>query len=400
MIESFSVENFRSIKHKQTLSFLPTPKLKNPSDEYLLVKVNDNLSLLKLGLMYGYNASGKSNFLLALRFLQAQAIKGGSGQCVSFGLDPEWEHKPSTFELVFYIEKVRFEYYLELDGTKIYKEQLRHTPKKKIATIYTRTYDAQKKVSDLRLYAVTELTAQDKLILTGNTLENRSVLYAYQKSNIHADVLAKVVNYFNDHLLPMIDPDTRVREWSKGLLHENSELKPFIVSLMKKADVQINDLRTNVIQNISSNTSADIYFTHPTSSGSFQIPYDDESEGTLRYVGLSGVMHELIEHSHFLAIDEFESSLHPDLVTFYIQMFLMNSTSSQLLITTHAQYLMELDFIRNDMIWFAEKNEEGASEYYKAQDCKLHKNINVANFYRAGKLGAKPILGSPLAEEI
>jgi len=51
--------------------------------------------------------------------------------------------------------------------------------------------------------------------------------------------------------------------------------------------------------------------------------------------------------------------------------------------------------MRNDMVWFCEKQENGASEYYSAQDFSLHKNNNLANFYRAGKLGAKPILGNP-----
>jgi AAA15 family ATPase/GTPase len=100
--------------------------------------------------------------------------------------------------------------------------------------------------------------------------------------------------------------------------------------------------------------------------------------------------------SHVVAIDELESSLHPDLVSFFLQMFLLNANNSQLIVTTHAQYLMEQDYMRNDMVWFCEKQESGTSEYYSAQDFKLHKNNNLANFYRAGKLGAKPVLGSPL----
>ena len=76
-------------------------------------------------------------------------------------------------------------------------------------------------------------------------------------------------------------------------------------------------------------------------------------------------------------------------------MFLMNSNDSQLIVTTHAHYLMEQDYMRNDMVWFCEKQENGASEYYSAQNFKLHKNNNLANFYRAGKIGAKPILGNP-----
>lgn len=76
----------------------------------------------------------------------------------------------------------------------------------------------------------------------------------------------------------------------------------------------------------------------------------------------------VIAKSHVVAIDELESSLHPDLATFFLQMFLMNSKDSQILATTHAQYIMELDYMRSDMVWFCEKDETGASVYYCAQN--------------------------------
>ena len=143
----------------------------------------------------------------------------------------------------------------------------------------------------------------------------------------------------------------------------------------------------------------DLYFTHETTQGAYKILAEDESQGTLRYIGLGGVLQELVSGSHVVAIDELESSLHPDLATFFLQMCLMNSKDSQIFATTHAQYMMELDYMRNDMVWFCEKDETGGSEYYSAQDFKLHKNNNLANFYRSGKLGAKPILGSPVLDK-
>ena len=107
----------------------------------------------------------------------------------------------------------------------------------------------------------------------------------------------------------------------------------------------------------------------------------------------------MIAHSHFVSIDEIESSLHPDLVVFFLQMFLMNTKKSQLLATTHLQSVMDQDYVRNDMIWFCEKDKAGGSNYYCAQKFKQHKNVSAANSYRVGKYGAKPILGSPIIEE-
>jgi len=139
----------------------------------------------------------------------------------------------------------------------------------------------------------------------------------------------------------------------------------------------------------------ELFFTHETTQGSYQIGAENESQGSLRYFRLCGVLHELLTEPHVVAIDEMESSLHQDLASFYLQMFLRNSNESQMLVTTHAQYIMELDFIRNYMVWFCEKDETGASQYYCARDFELTTDNTLANSYQTGKLGAKPILGNP-----
>ena len=48
---------------------------------------------------------------------------------------------------------------------------------------------------------------------------------------------------------------------------------------------------------------------------------------------------------------------------------------------------------------FANKNESGATEIYRAKDFGLHKEVSILNAYRAGKLGAKPQLGSIFIDE-
>jgi AAA15 family ATPase/GTPase len=142
-------------------------------------------------------------------------------------------------------------------------------------------------------------------------------------------------------------------------------------------------------------------FIHQTEShGPVPLNVREESGGTQRFFGLGGVLRELIENEGFLCIDELETSLHPELTTFFLQTFLMNITNgTQLLLTTHNQFLMDLDFMQDEMVWFCEKSTNGESTYYNLADFHLHKNIVRSNFYRAGKLGALPSIGSPLLGE-
>ena len=422
MIQEFSVENFLSIKTKQTLSFRANNKIHTGSDEYLVTEINPNVRLLKFCVLYGYNASGKSNILLALQFLRDLVVHGPSTKDEETGftpflLDANTRNEPGTFSLVFFIEGIRYEYLICLDGKRIHKESLRYTPGERISTLFVRTYDAENSIAKLTIGKRCSLSAKDRVILDGNTLENSSVLYAYQKSNIHSPVLDAVVAFFKKTLLPLIDPNIRLRDWSKERIASDTSQKQFLVSLMGKADFQISDLEVKnsvmpvddtLLKKNTDNGSLleplikdnrhenqELLFTHATRAGSYQLPAEAESDGTMRFLGLGSVLQKMTTASHVVPFDGIETSLHPDLVTFYLQMFLMNSNDSQLIVTTHAQYLMEQDYMRNDMVWFCEKQENGASEYYSAQDFSLHKNNNLANFYRAGKLGAKPILGNP-----
>ena len=144
-------------------------------------------------------------------------------------------------------------------------------------------------------------------------------------------------------------------------------------------------------RNISSD---ELFFTHKTPF--FQETFEDnlESQGTRRMYGLSVILFWLVKHNRILLADELESSLHYDLLVYFIKLFLVNSKYGQLIFSTHSLMLLDEKIIRRDMTFFAEKNIAGATEIFKAKDFGLHKAVSVLNAYRAGKLGAKPELGS------
>ncbi len=129
------------------------------------------------------------------------------------------------------------------------------------------------------------------------------------------------------------------------------------------------------------------------------IPFDFENEsgGTQRYFQLSGLLLLSLKQSLFFAIDELECRLHPDLYTHFITTFLHNAKESQIVFTTHMrEFLADKDMFRDDIVWFTEKNDEGATELYSLADFGsdvLRDSSNRYNFYRAGRLGAIPRLG-------
>ncbi|NLA92566.1 MAG: ATP-binding protein, partial [Spirochaetales bacterium] len=229
---------------------------------------------------------------------------------------------------------------------------------------------------------IVSLKAAERRVLEESLLERKSVLASYGETNFKNERLEEVKEFFKNHFLQNINSKSNFSEFVAN--GNNSNL---MGELLNRADLQVRGYEEG---------GDALYFSHETTQGRFSLPVKEESVGTQRYFGLTGVVAKLVESGHSVAIDELETSLHPDLVSYLIEVFLINSSKSQILATTHAQYLLESDYIRRDMVWFCEKESGGGSEYYSAQDFGLHKNINLRNFYRAGKLGGVPILGSPL----
>ena len=126
---------------------------------------------------------------------------------------------------------------------------------------------------------------------------------------------------------------------------------------------------------------------------SHKLPESLESQGTLRYYGLSAPFFNTIEKDAFLAIDEIGSALHPLLVMHFLREFLRKSKNAQLLFTTHnLSLLQEKEILRKDAIWFTEKGNDGATSIYSMADFNFRKELSFYNAYKQGKFGAIPNL--------
>jgi AAA15 family ATPase/GTPase len=120
----------------------------------------------------------------------------------------------------------------------------------------------------------------------------------------------------------------------------------------------------------------------------------NESDGTMRYFGLSAILAILFRSNKVVGIDELESALHPDLMKHFLLQFLINASASQMIVTTHNALLLDdKDILRPDTIWFTQKANDGASSLYSLADfdSKIYrKGGSILNAYKSGRLGAKP----------
>jgi AAA15 family ATPase/GTPase len=257
-----------------------------------------------------------------------------------------------------------------------------------------------------------KLTATQKLFIESNCVANATVLSTYQNSNVDRnDMLDTILRYMKVQILASLDSNTDIVSFANDIVKVVQESKPFIREMLVQADFNITDLylkkkekneRTITVTKkmdseelvLEADAQEDLFFTHQTPFYTGDMNNAEESEGTLRMYCLSAIMYLLIKQNQILLSDEMENSLHYDLLTHIIKTFLVNSERGQLIFSTHSLMLLDEEFIRRDMVYFTNKNEAGATEIYRAKDFGLHKEVSILNAYRAGKLGAKPNLGS------
>lgn len=428
MIISFSIRNFRSIKDKITLSFEPDNS--TTLESYYLMEPIPGLKLLKLGLIYGANGSGKSTILHGLDFLRNLVLMPALKKNDTLAFNPFlFDHNTpaatSGFELDFVHNKTRYKYEVEFTKEAIISENLYfYSPKK--ALVYERKTDTRKQLSSIRFGTKIKIKKSLESVLEANTLWNTTVLSSFLKTNIDADELKNVTDWFIDVLKTIITPKTNLSSYMTYRLEDRKINKQNMLQLLKKADFNISDISIEkkilpinpntreliqlvnkqvnpdaaALEDLDSLESPELYFQHTVKTAgnlsTYQLSYDDESEGTKRYFQYIGLLDQMLNSEIVIPIDELEASLHPDLLKHFLLLFLVNVKATQLLVTTHyRELLIERDILRTDAIWFTEKKEDGSTDLYSLSDFDssvVRDTTSIYNAYKSGKLGAVPDL--------
>jgi AAA15 family ATPase/GTPase len=138
-----------------------------------------------------------------------------------------------------------------------------------------------------------------------------------------------------------------------------------------------------------------MFFVHHTSNGDKELDEELESRGTKRYMGLATILYDLLVRGVILPIDEIETSIHYELLSYFIKVFLVNSKrGGQTVFSTHDINLLDEDFIRRDIVWFSDKNDYGETQLVRLSSLGLHKSMSIYNAYRQQKLVNLPFLDS------
>ena len=393
MIVNFSIQNFGSIKDKQTLSF-EADASEHLEDTYVVRAAGKRL--LKLALIYGANASGKTTVLKALDFLRDLVVNPKEKKTDILDFSPYLFHantpeQSTELTIEFVQEEVCYGYGVTFTRQAVISEVLyRDAPEKKL--VYKRTTDIEEQLTKINFGNLIALDKNAQQVLELNTLWNNTVLGGFLKTNINLEEFRQVADWFWNNLKSMVAPQTRLGRYVTDKIDEKKITKEEVLAILKKADFNISD----IIIERRKETGIDrikIFSKHTVNNKSYILPMEQESEGTKRFYGFAGLLALLIKTPTIFLIDELESSLHPDLYTHFLLSFLQNAKQSQLIATTHNRELLaEKDIFRNDVIWFTDKGRDCATELYSLADFDTSAIKNVLNAYKIGKFSGVPRL--------
>ena len=430
MIQEFQVQNFYSIRERQTISFVPNND-DNMRGQYVH-QVSEGVELLKIGIVYGSNASGKTTLLNALSYFRSvmldkpESKNDGMGY-YPFLLDNHSRDEHSQMQMTFWVDGEKYVLNLEFDSKRIYEESLIVYTSVRPTTLYKRVYQSESDHTEVIFGNKAGIDKATGRAIEGNTTNNCTVMAAFGQTNAHASRLNDVFDFFLAGLQNILSPRDSLSFDVKTELRNDKDgkKKRFLLQLLKASDFNIVDMtlderedsitpemETTIksapipeeakIEMLRRGTIKhdDIMFMHTGEDGEYELHERLESAGTHRFLGMSIVLYYVLHENNFIPVDEIETSIHYELLSYFIKLFLANSEgSSQLLMTTHDINLLNEDFIRRDVVWFTDKSKEGATQVKRLSSLGLHKTMNPYNAYKQGKLVDLPFLGSGSKEE-
>lgn len=427
MIQEIKIRNFLSFKDEVKFSFEATND--KFAEDSQVVTINENTRLLRFAIIYGYNASGKSNLISVLDFLsyfwsaKPKDMDSKTG-VIPFKLDGISSDKPSSFEVVFFVQDTKYCYQLELDQHQVYLEKLSYYKTTQPIMLFERTLkDGQ---SDIQFNPKAEkISSAAKDMISVNCLKNTSFFVARNQVNVNLPIIDAAKDWMRKQLMPVISPTTGLTSYAQKKASENRSLINYIVKFLHEADFNVTDVSANVISKqltddavkylteesdiADEETAREVerikkertikqiqtVFEHTVENDNgtetYQMDKKEESTGTMRTFGIEAALYEALKDEAVLPIDELETSLHPMLLEKILFEYLKTPSRSQLIVTTHNDGLLDLldDLIRKDSVWFTEKKKSGITDLYKLTDFRgINRLSSIREAYRNKRFGA------------
>lgn len=416
MLIQFSLANFRSFREEQTFSMVAAPRIGKKENKFKAPINEDFPQLLRAAVIYGPNASGKSNLLKGFRSLIDIAKREPSNKdniipVQPFAFDPALSEEASKFEIHFIVNNLRYEFILHATKNRITKEKLTCFPNGTEEILYDRSF-----INEIESYHYTFGLKEEKLILDfWEKITPKDVLLLSQiiSNNKNPDEkLLSAYEWLTKGLTCYLGGANQLLDATVNLLKSNDDegeiIRKFfdanLSNFLRDFDVPISSIEyeeknkdNDIFSEKKYKQTKDVYFKHDTKLGKFRINFEDQSAGTQSLVSFyapwlrtQGVRDGNIAGTA-LIVDELDSSLHPLIVEALVKKHINNSKStSQLIFTTHDTHLMNAKILRRDQIWVTDRDAYGATILTCLHEYEGREGEDIEKRYYEGRYKGLP----------
>lgn len=426
MLIRFRFYNYRSFRDETVLSMEAKGNMEYRS---CLIPYKKR-GILPAAVIFGKNGGGKSNairaFWFGVQFIRnAQKTQHEKAEIPvsAFALNDYSLKQPTGFEYEYVQDGVKYIYGFSATKKEIEEEYLYAAPKGQRAEIFTRKgqrfsfpANGEKKKKEL----IAEAVGPNQLFFSIACVMNYQPCISAMKwfrefihfSKDYADIPQQLLEHGGDaNMLRSIvsyakQADVGIENMSFEVRNEElsvkdplpedlpegmlAALKQFAAALKDSSDTAEMNLRIGEVKTASMHCGV----TEAGASELFPLELADESDGTRRLMSLASGIENVLQHGGVLLVDEIDRELHPLLVEFIVSKFQSRETNpgcAQIIFTTHDTELLNMEILRKDQVYFADKNRrDGVSELFNLTEFPVRTNDNIKKAYLAGKYGAVP----------
>lgn len=394
MILEFCASNYLSIKDELKLSFVSTPLREASTEPNDLYDLSDTgISLVRSAVIYGANASGKSNVLKAFafykRFITDSFKDSQAGEAIdveNFRLNATTVDEPTSLEATFTDGAYIYRYGFEVDKQSVQMEWL-----------YRRV--CKKRAKEVELFyregGITTVHPKSQLFqeLVNKNMVRSNALLLSTAAQFNETTAVSILRWLSDTQVLFCSEDEVL--WQNAIKHLDDEaLRERITAFARYADLGIENI-TKIDNRIVSRHRQ--YDDEGREVNNVAFSFNrNESEGTIKYFSLAYPIIDALDNGKRVVIDELDSRLHPLLAKRIIALFndaRTNPKGAQLLFTAHDTYLLSAGLFRRDQVWFTQKDSFGATELYSLAEYKVRSTSPFERDYLLGKYGATPLIG-------
>lgn len=418
MLVSFSVANFLSIRDKQTLK-LTANSSKELEKNTFSTGIKGFPRLLRSVVIFGPNAGGKTNLLSAMDSLlkiisfsaERNYLKKNSLLIVPFLFDQESWNKPTEFEIEFILDQVCFRFGFNVRDDQILQEWLFANPKGREQLWFHREWNPQKNKEEFKYgrnfpgkkSLIEEYTRKNALFLsTAALLNNKKLLpiFSLFRENFGGMIFTQDRRSF-DYTVKEFEFEEKKKKLIDFIRFSDQSVLGIEIEKEKSSSEEIpkevpDKKKVGNFGELEEKEKNHVFFQHAVKGQkqSRKLPFILESHGTQKMFNIAGPWYDLMESQIAVYVDELDTSLHPLLIKFLIELINSpesNSHNSQVIFATHNTSILNKDLFRRDQVWFMDKDQNFASRLTPLSDFKPRKEEALEKGYLLGRYGALPI---------